>query len=87
MGKEMIMDEIRPRPTIYEVARRYAACLYALSDVLGITPLDMLTRHREVVTATFMQASREGIRISSSVNLPKLTKLYTPPDFRNKEEN
>ena len=64
--------------TIYEVCRRYAACMYALSDIMGISPFDMLTKHREVITACMMQASREGIRISSAVDLPKLSAVYSP---------
>ena len=58
--------------TIYECARRYACVVYALSDVLGIDPLTMITERREVCTAVFMQASREGIKIASDVRVPHL---------------
>lgn len=60
------------RGTIYEVCRRYACCVYALSDIFGIDPYTILTKHREVATACMMQASREGIKIASDVRVPKL---------------
>ena len=66
------------RPTVYEVCRRYIACLYALSDILGIPPEDMLTRHRKVISACFMQASREGVRLANSVPIPPLIRLIDP---------
>jgi len=69
------MAEERSRPTIYEVARRYAGCVYALSGVLGINPYEVLKNHREVCTAVFMQASREGIRISSNVEFPPIQRV------------
>ena len=75
VGKSMANQETA---TIYSVCRRYAACLYAMSDILGINPYVMLTKHREVVSNCFQQASRENIRISSAVELPKLSKLYLP---------
>lgn len=78
----MDMHEPRPRPTIYEVAKRYACCCYALADVFGIDPITMLTKHREVITATFMQASKEGVRIDRSVQVPQLHKLYTPEQLK-----
>jgi hypothetical protein len=69
---EISMHDDRPKPTIYEVAKRYACCLYAMSDILGIEPYTMLTKHREVVSNVFQQASREGIKIASDVRVPKL---------------
>jgi hypothetical protein len=67
----------RQKPSIYEVAKRYAACTYALADILGIDPLSMLKNHREVITAVFMQASREGIRIRPEVKIPPLPRLIS----------
>ena len=58
--------------TIYEVCRRYVACLYAMSDILGIDPYVMLTKHREVVSNAFQQASREGIKLKTDIVLPTL---------------
>jgi hypothetical protein len=78
MEMTMSIQDDRPRPTIYEVAKRYTACLYALSNTLGIDPVTMLTKHREVITAVFMQASREGIKVAPSVELLTLPKLYAP---------
>ena len=72
------MHEDRPKPTIYEVARRYACCLYAMSDILGIDPYIMLTKHREVVSNVFQQASREGIKIGSHIEVPKLQQQVAP---------
>lgn len=69
------MSDERPRPTIYEVAKRYACCLYAMSDILGIDPYVMLSKHREVVSNVFQQASREGIKIASDVRVPKLQQV------------
>ncbi len=69
------MSDERPRPTIYEVAKRYACCLYAMSDILGIDPYVMLSKHREVVSNVFQQASREGIKIVSDVRVPKLQQV------------
>lgn len=65
-------QNMRPRGTIYEVARRYVACAYALADILGIDPYTMISKHREVVSNVFQQASREGIRIDSKVDIPRL---------------
>jgi hypothetical protein len=67
-----MQSEDRPKPTIYEVAKRYACCLYAMSDILGIDPYTMLTKHREVVSNVFQQASREGIKIATDVRVPRL---------------
>jgi hypothetical protein len=69
---EISMQDERPRATIYEVARRYTCCLYALSDILGLDPYTVLTKHQEVVSNIFQQASREGIKIAPHIEVPKL---------------
>lgn len=65
----------RSKGTIYEVAKRYTCCLYALSDILGIDPYTVLKNHREVVSNIFQQASREGIKIANDVRVPRLHKI------------
>jgi hypothetical protein len=69
---EIYMQDERPRTTIYEVSIRYTYCLYALSDILGLDPYTVLTRHREVVSNIFQQDSREGIKITTHIEVPKL---------------
>jgi hypothetical protein len=72
------MHEDRPKRTIYEVAKRYVCCLYAMSDILGIDPYTMLTKHREDVSNVFQQASREGIKIASHIEVLKLQQQAVP---------
>ena len=62
----------RVRPSITEVARRYHACALALAQTFHISLEEVLDDRREVCTAVFMQASREGIRLASRVDLPPL---------------
>jgi hypothetical protein len=76
------MVDPHERRTIYEVCRRYAACLYAMSDILGIDPYTMLTKHREVVSNCFQQASREGIRLRSDIDIPKLSQVILCDEWR-----
>jgi hypothetical protein len=77
-SNEFVSSSRPKKPTIYEVAKRYAACVYAMADVFGLDPLTMLTRHREVCTAVFMQAGRENVRIDEHVRIPPLNRLYAP---------
>ena len=60
---------------IYDVARRYAACTYAIADVFGIDPYEMLCKHREVISNVFQQASREGLKVRREARIPKLRRI------------
>ena len=59
-----------PKPSIFEVTRRYAACIYALSEVLGLAPYTLLKEHHAAIATVFLEASRNGIRLDDSVHLP-----------------
>jgi hypothetical protein len=62
-----------PKPTtITEVARRYHAAALALSQTLGLSLTEVLTQHRESVTAVFIEACRCDLRVPASVTLPPL---------------
>jgi len=62
----------RIRPSITDVARRDHACALALAQTFHISLEEVLDERREICTAVFMQASREGIRLASRVDLPPL---------------
>ena len=61
-----------PKPSITEVARRYHAAAIAVATTFGITLEEVLNERREIVTAVFMQASREGLKLPATVELPTL---------------
>jgi hypothetical protein len=65
----------RPAPqktTITEVARRYHAAAVALAQTLGLFLPEVLTQHRESVTAVFIECGRCDLRVPASVRLPPL---------------
>jgi hypothetical protein len=52
-----------PRPTsITEIARRYHAAAVALAQTLGLSLAEVLTQHRESVTAIFIECGRCDLR-------------------------
>jgi hypothetical protein len=60
-----------PRPTsITEVARRYHAAAVALAQTLGLSVPEVLTQHRESVTAVFIECGRCDLRVPAGVTLP-----------------
>jgi hypothetical protein len=62
-----------PRPTsITEVARRYHAAAVALGETLGLSVPEVLTQHRESVTAVFIECGRCDLRVPAGVTLPPL---------------
>jgi hypothetical protein len=62
-----------PRSTsITEVARRYHAAAVALAQTWGLPVLEVLTQHRESVTAVFIECGRCDLRVPASVPLPPL---------------
>jgi len=54
------------------VERRYHACALAVATTFGITLEETLNERREIVTAVFVQASREGLKLPTCVELPPL---------------
>jgi hypothetical protein len=72
-----LMARPAPRPTsITEVARRYHACAAALAQTLGLSVPEVLSQHRESVTAIFIECGRCDLRLPAAVTLPPLA---TPP--------
>jgi len=65
------------KPSITEVARRYHACALAVAHTFGISLEEAVSERREICTAIFMQASREGLKLPATVELPTLATL--PP--------
>ena len=65
------------KPSITEVARRYHAAAVAVATTFGIPLEEVLNERREIVTAVFMQASREGLKLPATVELPMLATV--PP--------
>jgi hypothetical protein len=62
-----------PRPTsITEVARRYHAAALALAQTWGLSVPEVLTQHREAVTAVFIECGRCDLRVPAGVTLPPL---------------
>jgi hypothetical protein len=62
-----------PKPTgITEIARRYHAAAWALAQTLGLSIQDVLTQHRESVTAIFIECGKCELRLPSGVALPPL---------------
>jgi hypothetical protein len=60
-----------PRPTsITEIARRYHAAAVALAQTLGLSLAEVLTQHRESVTAIFIECGRCDLRLPAGVPLP-----------------
>jgi hypothetical protein len=60
-----------PKPTsITEVARRYHAAAVALAQTLGLSLPEVLTQHRESVTAVFIECGRCDLRLPAGVRLP-----------------
>jgi hypothetical protein len=77
------MMDVRTRPTVYAHARLYVAGIFALADLLGIEPITVLTKHREVATTLFMQCCRDGIQVANSIDIPKVyQRLHTTGDWR-----
>jgi hypothetical protein len=69
-----------PPPTsITEIARRYHAAAVALAQTLGLSVSEVLSAHRESVTAIFIECGRCDLRLPTAVKLPPLTGA-TPPD-------
>ena len=60
---------IEQKRSIYEVARRYSACIHALSDILGIPPYVLLTKHHAAIATVFLEVSKNGIRLDGGVQL------------------
>jgi hypothetical protein len=62
-----------PRPTsITEVARRYHAAALALAQTWGLPVAEVLTQHREAVTAVFIECGRCDLRVPAGVTLAPL---------------
>ena len=60
------------KPSITEVARRYHACALAVATTFGISLEEAVNERRELCTAIFLQASREGLKLPPTVELPTL---------------
>jgi hypothetical protein len=61
------------RPTtLTEIARRYHAAAVALAQTLDLSLEEVLTQHRESVTAIFIESSKCEVRLPASVRLPPL---------------
>jgi hypothetical protein len=55
MAREGKSRQAPPPTSITEVARRYHAAALALAQTLGLPVAEVLTQHRESVTAVFIE--------------------------------
>jgi hypothetical protein len=60
------------KTSITEAARRYHATALALAQSLGVSLAEVLTQHRESVTAIYIECSRCEVRLPASIKLPPL---------------
>jgi hypothetical protein len=68
-----------PPPTsITEIARRYHGAAVALAQTLGLSLQEVLTAHRESVTAIFIECGRCDLRLPAAVKLPPLVPPTDP---------
>lgn len=68
-----------PPPTsITEIARRYHGAAVALAQTLGLSLQEVLTAHRESVTAIFIECGRCDLRLPAAVKLPPLVPPIDP---------
>jgi hypothetical protein len=72
MAREWKARQIPSRTSITEIARRYHACAVALGQTLGLSLAEVLTQHRESVTAIFIECGRSDLRVAAGVKLPPL---------------
>lgn len=70
--------------SITEIARRYHAAAVALAQTLGLSLPEVLTQHRESVTAIFIECGRCDLRLPAAVTLPPLS---APTDQSNINAN
>jgi hypothetical protein len=61
-----------PKTSITEIARRYHAAAVALAQTLGLSLQEVLSQHRESVTAIFIECGRCDLRLPAGVSLPPL---------------
>jgi hypothetical protein len=70
-----------PPPTsITEIARRYHAAAVALAQTLGLSLAEVLSQHRESVTAIFIESGRCDLRLPAGVPLPHVADAHTVSD-------
>jgi hypothetical protein len=60
------------RPSITEIARRYHAAAVALAQTLGLSVPEVLSVHRESVTAIFIECGRCDLRLPVGIKLAPL---------------
>jgi hypothetical protein len=72
MAREWKPRQVPSRTSITEIARRYHACAVALGQTLGLSLAEVLTQHRESVTAIFIECGRSDLRLPANVKLPPL---------------
>jgi hypothetical protein len=78
MARHWTSHQAPPPTSITEIARRYHAAAVALAQTLGLSVQDVLTQHRESVTAIFIECGRCDLRLPMAVKLPPLIG-ETPP--------
>jgi hypothetical protein len=82
MARDWTSRQPPAKSSITEVARRYHACALALAQTLGLTLQEVLTQHRESVTAVFIESSKCELRLSASVTLPPVVSAVKEPRSR-----
>jgi hypothetical protein len=65
------------KTSLTEIARRYHAAAVALAQTLGLSVPEVLSQHRESVTAIFIESGRCDLRLPAAVKLPP---LGAPPE-------
>jgi hypothetical protein len=72
MARSWKSRQAPPPTSITEIARRYHAAAVALAQTLGLSVPEVLSAHRESVTAIFIECGRCDLRLPAAVKLPRL---------------
>jgi hypothetical protein len=78
MARRWTSRQAPPPTSLTEIARRYHAAAVVLAQTLGLSVPEVLSAHRESVTAIFIECGRCDLRLPAAVKLPPLTG-DTPP--------
>lgn len=72
MARNWKSRQAPPPTSITEIARRYHAAAVALAQTLGLSVPEVLSAHRESVTAIFIECGRCDLRLPGGVKLAPL---------------
>jgi hypothetical protein len=78
MARNWKSRQAPPPTSITEIARRYHGAAVALAQTLGLSLQEVLTAHRESVTAIFIECGRCDLRLPAAVKLPPLVPPTDP---------